>query len=229
MSAFFNPAVAQALGLMFLVGGLLFVGGALIRGMRKQFVGAEGIVSPTPRVDTTSFATAAYQGVIGDLKQREKQLQAQLSEESRRYKELDSLHKIVLESIGTGVLTFTPNLVVVGANPAAKRLLGYASPFNLQARELFTGLEQVELPSSNGALGGITQALKDVFTSGAEYRGIPATLRTPAGDCRELKLALLPIRDAARHVMAVACFMEVSTAEVTLSVPESDQTRTQAE
>ena len=212
-----NPAVLQLIGLGLLIGATAVIGFLLVRGMRKSAM--EGVGPTRTRIDSPNFATAAYQGVLANLKERETELKSQLTSESNRAEALETVSNAVLENIPTGVLVIAPNLLVKQANAAARSLLGYASPLNMHVKEVFRGLQTVELPSTNGALGGIGQAVRDVFAKGAEYRGVPAAYSTPAGEAREFQIALLPIGDIAREITAALCLINTSSTAFTLSFP----------
>jgi PAS domain-containing protein len=153
----------------------------------------------------------------------------QLSAESRRAAALENVSGMVLENIGTGVMMFSSNLLVERANPAARKILGYASPLKMNVSEVFRGLQTVELPSPNGASGGITQAIRDVFTNGAEYREVPARYSTPSGDSYHLRLALLPIRESGQQVTATLCLLGTADAAFTLSLPAAEAGRNKSE
>jgi hypothetical protein len=112
-------------------------------------------------------------------------------------------------------------LLVQQANAAARSLLGYASPVQMHVKEVFRGLETVELPSTNGAVGGIGQALREVFAKRVEYRGIPARYTTPAGDGREFQLSILPIGNA-DQVTSALCLVDAARTAFTLSFPPSE-------
>lgn len=225
MKVLTNPATMQVAGLLLLVGGLLVITAVLVRSLRREMVGGNTMQVSSPRAETSTFATAAYQGVIGELKEREKALRSQLGEQTHRFAALEALHQTMLEHVGTGVIAFGPNLLVQQANTSSRKLLGYASPMNMHVKEVFRGLERVELPSSNGALGGISQAIRDVFASGAEYRGIPAFLKTPSGESRQLQISLLPIRNAAQQVTTAFCLLDPADTTFTLSFPVAEADR----
>lgn len=208
----------QLFGLAVVVFATVFFGLFLMRGMRKKMLAEMAPMTDKPRTDGPAFALATYQGVIANLKEKEKQQQALLASESNRFGILEDINTAVLENISTGVLMFSTSLLVQQANPAARTILGYASPLNMHAKEVFRGLQTVELPSSNGALGGIAQALRDVFAKGAEYRGVPASYSTPAGEVRELKLALLPVCGNSQKISSALCLIESCVGAFTLSL-----------
>jgi len=127
------------------------------------------------------------------------------------------------------VMMFSSNLLVQQANAAARALLGYASPLNMHVKEVFCGLQTVELPSSNGALGGIAQAVRDVFVKGAEYRGVPASYSTPSGESRALRLALLPVISSGQQVTSALCLIESCSTAFTLSFPPAEADKKEGE
>jgi PAS domain-containing protein len=229
MKMFANPAAMQLLGLMMLLAGLLLVTALLVRSMRRQMTTQQSLAAPSPRTETTKFETAAYQGVISELKEREKALQSQLGIELRRFAALETLHKSMLENIATGVMLFNSSLMVQQANPSARKILGFASPMSMHVKEVFSGLEAVELPSSNGALGGISQAVREVLATGKDYREIPACFRTPSGKLRNLRLTLLPYRDGSQLVVGVFCLLEGAGQGFTLSLQARSASKTSLE
>jgi PAS domain-containing protein len=211
-----NPVVLQMVGVSLLIGAMLVIGFLVVHGMRKNMMKEMSPITENPRSDAPSFALAAYQGVIANLKEREVVLKSQLASEAARTGVLETVSNTVLENISTGVLIFSPNLMVQQANAAARSLLGYASPLNMHVKEVFRGLQTVELPSANGALGGIGQAIRDVFAKGVEYRGVPATYSTPSGDAREFQIALMPL-GAGQQVTAALCLINTLDTAFTLS------------
>lgn len=224
-----NPTVVQMFALFLVVGAMLVFGLLVIRAIRKDLLADGKFVNAAPRVETTQFALATYQGVIAGLKDRERQLQSLLIAEKGRATAIKASASVVLENIPTGVVTISSNLLIQQANLAARNLLGYASPLNMHVRELFRGLQTVELPSSNGALGGISQALRDVFTNGAEYRGVLATYSAPSGEAREFRLILLPLVDTANRISSALCLIGPSDTAFTLSFPLAEADRNASE
>jgi PAS domain-containing protein len=225
MKLFANPTFLQLAGLFLIIIGFLIFAFLIIRSMRKDITSESKSLSASPRTESLEFATATYQGVITSLKQREQQLLGQLAAEARRVEAVEGLKATLLDNISTGVITFSSNLLVQQANPAARKLLGYASPINMHVKELFSGMHTVELPSSNGALGGISQALRDVFANGAQYRDVPATYSTPQGEGRQFRLILLPVVENGQQVSAALCLLSPPDTAFTLSFPESEADR----
>jgi hypothetical protein len=223
-----NPVVLQAVGVSLLIGATLVVGFLVVRGMRKKMMEEMSPITEKPRADAPNFALATYQGVIANLKDREAQLKSQLSSESSRAEMLQAVSNRVLENISTGVMMFSPNLMVKQANAAARSLLGYASPIDMHVKEVFRGLQTVELPSSNGALGGIGQAVRDVFVKGAEYRGVAAKYSTPGGEMREFQMVLLPV-GAGQQVTYALCLITQKDTAFTLSFPLGEAGKNAAE
>lgn len=217
-----NPAFLQMFGLLLLIAAVLVIGVLVIRNMRKEIGSDLAAISAKPRTEAPDFAAATYQGVIANLKQREQQLLGQLAAESKRADSIEQFKSTILENISSGVLMFSSNLLVQQANAAARKLLGYAAPMNMHVREVFNGMRTVELPSSNGALGGISQALRDVFSTGSEYRDVPATYITPQGEARQFRLVLIPVTDEKQQVSAALCLIGPPDTAFTLSFPAPD-------
>jgi PAS domain-containing protein len=229
MKALTNPAVLQMVGLGIFLAATMVIAFLFVRGMRKNLMQEMAPIEEKPRTDSATFALATYQGVIGNLKEREKDLRAQLAAECKRRSALESVNSMILENIPTGVLMFSHTLVVQQANAAARSLLGYASPLNMHVKDIFRGLQTVELPSSNGALGGIAQALRDAFAKGAEFRDVPATYSRPGGERREFRITLIPIGRNVQEVSGVLCLIQVANTAFTLSFPPEQAGKTTAE
>lgn len=210
-----NPVMMQAAGLLFLICGIIVVGAFALKTARKDLVSNGKSISGSPRADANNFALATCQSVISGLKQNIQQLQQSIAEEKNRAAVVEKSANLLLENIETGVVVIGQNLLVQAANPAAKRLLGYQSPLNMHTKELFRGLRTVELPSTNGALTGISQAIRDVITNQAEYRGVPASYSTPSGEARTFHLTLLPAPsqgpESKLAMCLIACGMPAST------------------
>lgn len=217
-----NPAFLQMIALFLMIAAVLVIAMIMIRNMRKGITSELAAVSAKTRTEAPDFAAATYQGVIAGLKQREQQLLGRLSAETKRAESVEQFKTTVLDNISTGVMMFSSNLLVQQANSAARKLLGYASPLNMHVKEVFNGLRAVELPSSNGALGGISQALRDVFTTGSEYRDVPATYCTPQGEARQFRLILLPVQDETQQISMVLCLIGPPDTAFTLSFPGSE-------
>jgi len=216
-----NPVVMQAAGLLFLICGIVIIGAFAVKTARRDLV-SDGKSISAPRAETTNFALATCQSVITGLKQNVEQLQTSVAAEKNRAALAEASANLLLENIDTGVVVIGQNLLVKAANPAARRLLGYQAPLNMHTKEVFRGLRTVELPSTNGALTGISQAIRDVIANGAEYRGVPAAYSTPAGDSRNFSLTLLPSATQASEVRSVICLIAFG---IGMSALSGDQDR----
>jgi hypothetical protein len=201
-----HPAMVQMIGLFVGICAVTVLAFFAIRTLRRDLVGGEEVQSPV-RTDTASFALAACQSVIAGLKSREQELLTCVAHEKGRFTALEVSSNLILENIETGVMTISPNLLVQQANRAARILLGFASPLNMHVKDVFRGLQTVELPSTNGALTGISQAIRDVVSRGAQYHDVTANYCTPGGDKRQFRLELLPTPEAANSARGALCFI----------------------
>jgi PAS domain-containing protein len=211
MKLLLNPVMLKLIGLGLLMGVVLVLGFVAVRKIRNEAISDMRLVPSAPRTDAPNFALAACQGVIAGLKQAELQLQSRLDAEKIRRESLESIHHLILDNVGDGVMLLTPNLLVQEANLAARSLLGYASPVNMHVREVFCGLHGVGLSSSDGAVGGIGQAVRDVLGNATEYRDIPARYSTPAGKESDIRITLLPVM-AGQQVTSVLCLIRSAPA-----------------
>src|SRR3954469_21177707 len=93
-------------GLGAIIAATVVFGFLFVRGMRKNMMQEMAPISEKPRADGPNFPLATYQGVIANLKEREKELKSQLATQSNNLGQLETLNNMVLENIPTGVLMF---------------------------------------------------------------------------------------------------------------------------
>jgi signal transduction histidine kinase len=224
-----NPLVVKAMVAFAFIFLLLLVGIYLIRRVRAQ---ADTGDLPPPRVDgeAAAFSLLAYEGVIRRLKEQEKELENLRRQERDRASESASLSEAVLSNLGSGVVLFTPQSLVRQANPAAKALLGFASPAGLHARDLFRGVSQVRLsePAGEGleGLSGaavLIKAVEQCAREGRLLRRLEADHRSPKGESRVLGITLSPVRSPGGESLGAAALVSDLTEITRLS----QQIRTQ--
>ncbi len=75
----------------------------------------------------------AYHAVIQQLKQQKHELATQQLSDRRKAKASDTLSSTILSNLSCGVVFFNTSGLVRQANPAARKLLGFASPVGLAA------------------------------------------------------------------------------------------------
>lgn len=206
-----NPIVIQG-ALAFLISMLaFFVGLVLLKQMRRQATREEDEMRARISGESTGFGLAAYDGVIRKLKDQEKELERLRRQERERATESASLGEAVISNLGSGVVLFNPMNLVRQANPAARTLLGYASPSGLHARDLFRGVSEVrftgdapEKRSGADAPKAMAEAVEKSIRAGALFRRIEADYRTPSGQFRVLGITISPVRGAGGEALGAA-------------------------
>src|SRR5437016_12347301 len=189
-----NPMVIKMalLGLICLV--LFLFGAILIRKIRQDIV-AETAPAPPPQEGSPAFSLAAYNGLIQQLREKEKNLQRLLEKEQQRSTSADVIHETVLANLASGVVFLDRMGGVRQANRAAKSLLGYASPLMFNLRDLFRTVTLVRWPDGGETnspaelISGLQQAIRE----GAAFRRVEVAYRTPSGQDRTLAITAFPV------------------------------------
>jgi signal transduction histidine kinase len=97
--------------------------------------------------------------------------------------------------------------IVRQANPAARSILGYASPSGLHAQDLFRGIKQVRREGVEEDGPALAAAVSDAARSGTVYRRLEADYGTPGGERRVLGITLSPVRSASGEGLGAVCLV----------------------
>ncbi len=213
---FMKIALTAAIG-TFLFFLILLLGFVLYRKLKNEVRGESLAQSPTRISENNSaFSLAAYEGVIRKLKDQEKELERLRKSERERAFESASMSEAVLSNLGSGVLLFSPAGLVRQANPAARSLLGYASPTGLHARDAFRGVTEVRLPvlppgdASLAPLADVAgaqclvTAVEQSIKSGLSFRRLEADYTAPDGKQRVLGVTVSPVKGVTGDVLGAA-------------------------
>src|SRR5437016_6168756 len=191
-----NPMVIKMalLGLICLV--LFLFGAILIRKIRQDIV-AETAPAPPPQEGSPAFSLAAYNGLIQQLREKEKNLQRLLEKEQQRSTSGDIIHEMVLANLASGVVFLDRMGGVRQANRAAKSLLGYASPLMFNLRDLFRTVTRVRWPDGTEANSPapMINALQQAIRDGVPMPKFEVEYRTPAGQQRTLAVSAFPVME----------------------------------
>jgi nitrogen fixation/metabolism regulation signal transduction histidine kinase len=133
--------------------------------------------------------------VIQQLKQQKHELATQQLSDRRKAKASDTLSSDILAHLSCGVVFFNTSGLVRQANPAARKLLGFASPVGLQAADLFRSATL--RPQNNGdaasAETSVAQALTPALAGAAAVRGLVVNYFTREGENRVLEVSASPV------------------------------------
>ena len=204
-----NPVVINGI-LVFVIAAVLFVFAVwLIRRVGRSLTsGASADFRPI-NASSTSFTLAAYQGVIQRLKEQEAELERLRQRERQQAAETENISEAVLSNLTSGVVLLNTAGLVQQANPAAKIILGYASPVHFHARDLFKGV--AALRGSDDAIsegnGGLLEAIEECVRAGRPARRLEADYTTPSGQRRTLGITLSPVRSAKGEPLGAACLV----------------------
>jgi len=174
----------------------------------------------TPREENSlAFEAMAYSSVIARFKEQEKELERLRASERERAAATENISQAVLSNLASGVLVLGLSGTVRQANAAAKEILGYQSPFNLHARDIFRGVLTVReeggaQPSEPSLL---LNAINQTLREGLTFRRMEAEYQTPQGHQRILGITLSPVRSAAGEPLGAACLISDLTEITRLS------------
>lgn len=189
-----NPLmVRMALGLIIFI-CLFLLGAVLIRKVRQE-VTEDLSPAGLPQEGSAAFGFAAYNGVIQQLREREKGLQRLLEVEQQRSTSSEIIHEAVLANLSGGVVFLDRMGGVRQANRAAKSLLGYASPLMFNLRDLFRTVTLVRWPdgSETNSPSELITVLQQAIRDGAAFPRVEVEYSTPSGQSRTLALTAFPV------------------------------------
>ncbi|HKS74136.1 MAG TPA: PAS domain S-box protein [Terriglobales bacterium] len=199
-----NPIFLRAGLVLFAAVFAFAMGLVMMRRMKKSL--SQGIEPEHSSFSLDQLPLHTYHAVIQQLKQQKHELQSEQQAERRRAKTSENISSAILSNLSSGVLFFTSNGLVRQANPAAKNILGFASPLGMSAAELFR----------DSALRGRDQGtLADAVQSGLRerinFRRMESEYLTPAGEERILEVTLSAVQSPAGEVLGSACLINDQT------------------
>lgn len=203
-----NPVVLKAV-LTFLLIAMFAILGVILMKIARKRIAEE---SPTQRVsgENAGFSLAAYEGVITRLKEQERELEKLRRAESERAKESATVSEAIISNLPSGVLLFGRTAVVRQANPAARALLGYASPSGLHARDIFKNVSSVRFagePNDSATADALLSAIDSTIREGKQFRRLEAQYATPSGEKRTLGITVSGVRHPAGEVLGAVCLL----------------------
>jgi PAS domain S-box-containing protein len=165
--------------------------------------------------DQPGFALQAYHGVIQRLKEQEEELKRLRQAASDRAAASENISAAVISNLASGVLLFNNAGLVQQANPAARALLGYASPLGLHARDVLRGVTSVREENGDaGSTDSPVQCVEEALRKPGTVRRFETEYSTPAGERRLLEITISPVRTAGGESLGAACLVSDVT-EVT--------------
>src|SRR3954463_10190520 len=194
-------AIALVLGVL----GVVVLGFAL-RFIRQSLVDSGFAESSKAANKSNEFdiTLATYQSVIQQFKAQGQELERLRQQDRQRASTTENISDAVISNLTSGVVLFSPVGLVQQANPAAKKILGYASPYSLHARDIFRGamairpaMPQVSLP----------EILEHAARQREAVHRLEVDYATPAGESRVLGITISPVQDRAGSLLGTACLI----------------------
>lgn len=210
-----NPVLLRAAVVMCCSGFAFLLGILFMRQLRRNLDEDFNVSSdPTPSLDTLPLHV--YNTVIQQLKQQKHELQVQNQAEQRRSRTTENFSQAVLSNLSSGVLVFGPNALVKQSNPAAKEILGFASPSGMSAEDIFRGavVSSTRITGSAASPDGfsvppaqLADEVHSILREGSGRRQMEADYTTPAGDRRHLAVTVSPVPAADGSLLGAACLI----------------------
>jgi signal transduction histidine kinase len=206
-----NPVILKSMVAFFFTAFFILIGFILIRRIRKEIV----VPEEPKRIsgETTGFSLAAYEGVITRLKEQERELATLRRSEAERARESATVSEAIVSNLPSGVILFNTAGLVRQANPAARALLGYASPSSMHVRGIFKSVSAVRfttdaaIASSDAPADQLCSAIERSIRDGVQHRRIEADYATPGGDKRVLGINVSPVRHPSGEALGAACLL----------------------
>jgi len=205
VSALANPIVMKA-AIAIVLGVVAIV--ALAFGLRllRQSLLDDGPTQSTKSTKSSEFdvTLATYQSVIQQFKAQGQELERLRQQDKQRASTTENISDVVISNLTSGVVLFSPVGLVQQANPAAKRILGYASPYSLHARDIFRGATAIRPAAQETSLPQILD--RAAKTREAVHR-LEVDYTTPAGEARVLGITISPVQDRGGALLGTACLV----------------------
>lgn len=208
-----NPMAVKMLFVAAAVVFLFVLTVALMRGLRRKLM--EEVESSSKGSSTEqALAFGAYQGVIAQLREKEKALQKRREEEQRQQAVAESIQEAILTNLSTGVLFFDRQGLVRQANRAARLLLGYQSPLSLHVRDIFRGITRIYWPQEGDEAASSTpfvQAIQQLLRDSATFPRTKIDYLTPAGQRRVLSVTAASVLAKDGSLLGATCLIDDHT------------------
>src|SRR4051794_12620271 len=191
-------AIAIALGLVAIV--------ALAFGLRllRQSLLDDGATQSNKSAKSSEFdvTLATYQSVIQQFKAQRQELERLRQQDKQRASTTENISEAVISNLTSGVVLFSPVGLVQQANPAAKKILGYASPYSLHARDVFRGAT-----ATRPVQGSLPEVLERAGKTREAVQRMEVEYTTPQGESRVLGVTISPVQDRAGALLGAACLI----------------------
>jgi len=209
-----NPALLRA-GVVFVLATSAFMLGLLFMRLLRKQISEEADLSGSAVPSLETLPLHLYNTVIQQLKQQKHELQVQSQREQSLARTRETLSQAVLSNLSCGVLVFGTNGLVKTSNPAAKAILGFASPTGMGAEDIFRGAA-VRRPTAGFLATAdndgeqqvlVADEIKAVLQEETPRREAETDYETPAGEKRLLAITAWAIPAPDGSLLGIACLI----------------------
>ena len=174
---------------------IIFGVNALRKAHRTQSEFAD-LKSPRPRVeDQTAFVTAAFQGIVQNLKEQKKKLEELLRAAEQRAEASLRLFSVLSHEMGEGMLRISKEGSIVFANPAARSLLEMATLTHRLYTEVFASDTD------------FCKSIRACLNAGAVTRRQQVHYLCPKGKARTLLVLVVPLATRQGTLEGAICLL----------------------
>lgn len=205
-----NPIFLKMALLFFASGFAVVMGWLMMRRVRQSL--SDGGALPNVAETAAQLPMHTYNAVIQQLKQQKHELATMRDAESRRARSSESLSAAVLSNLSSGVLFFGPNGLARQANPAAKEILGIASPAGMSPQDIF---RSASLTALTGLIT-LAESISAVLHTGGSVQRAEVEYLTPSGEARVLEVTASRVLAADDSLLGVACLINNRTEMATI-------------
>lgn len=201
-----NPALLRAMVVLFCAAFAFVLGLLSIRFFRQQIAEETNLGEETPK-SLDALPMHVYNTVIQQLKQQKHDLITQLQAEQQRARTSDLLNQAVLSNVSCGVLVLGSTGLVKSFNPAARRILGFASLVGMSTEDIFRGAVVRNEKAQCAPTGQVALAeeVHAVLREGSQRRDARGEYETPAGVKGFIALTVSPVASPDGSLLGVTC------------------------
>jgi PAS domain-containing protein len=224
-----HPVMIRALLLLLAAGWAFALGVWGMRRLRRNLA-AEGNLESNAASSLETLPLHLYNTVIQQLKQQKHELQLQNQTEQRRARTTENFSQAVLSNLSSGVLVFGLNGLVKQANPAAREILGFASPAGMNAEDIFRDAALCASSVSPNLADPddtptppvrLAEEVQVVLREESKRRQLEADYLTPNGTCRRIAVTVSAVPAVDGALLGAACLIS--------DLSESERIRRQQE
>ncbi len=202
-----NPVILR-MAVVFIAAAVAFViAFVAIRQLRRGIQADAALADGAP--SSEGFPLHTYHAVIQQLKQQKHELQALQQAERRRAKASENISAAVLSNLTSGVLVFNSTGLIRQANPAAKNILGFASPVGMNANDLFR--DATVRGGLNSERTPLAEAVAASLKTLSKFHHLEADYFTPGREQRVLEITISPVYGAHAEILGAACLVTDQT------------------